>query len=223
MNMLKLWQQKHGLVADGVLGKLTTKSLMDFLSLSDKKSFLMFMAQVSHETMAYTKIRENLNYQPHSLIATFNTGDHKRFTLSTAQMYGRTAMHSADQVMIANIAYANRGGNGSARSGDGWKYRGGGALHTTFKNNWQAYFAYAGLPSDTDTSIVNDPDHFFMTGKFWMDSNHGWDYANDSSYQGVKQLSNLINAGNPHREADPNGLEDRLILTDSMLRHNGLA
>lgn len=222
MNFLQQWQQQHGLLPDGKLGPITTAALMASLKIPSKKGFLMFMAQVEHETVGYAKNRENLNYSPEGILATFNTKS-RRFSMDEAQRYGRTKSHLADPVKIANIAYANRGGNGDAGSGDGWKYRGGGALHTTFKDNWLAYFADAGLPDGTDPKIVDDPDHFFATGKFWMDENHAWAYTQDASRAGVKQLSNLINAGNAKREADPNGLDSRLQLTANMLSQHGLA
>lgn len=38
--------------------------------------------------------------------------------------------------MIANIAYANRLGNGNIESGDGWRYRGAGVLEITEKDNY---------------------------------------------------------------------------------------
>lgn len=214
LNMLKKWQAKHGLVADGVLGKKTLQAMMAHYGITDKKRFIMFLAQVEHETLGYTKNRENLNYKPEGLKATFNNRKITRFSDADANKYGRTAMHPANQEMIGNIAYANRGGNGTVASGDGWRYRGGGALHTTFKDNWLYYFAKVGLPADTDPAyIMDDPDHFFETGLVWMEQNNGWQYCDDISKAGVKKLGNLINAGDANRQADPNGFDSRCECT----------
>ena len=91
-----------------------------------------FLAQVREEVGSEFKVlRENLNYRSDALRNTFGN----RFTEAQAREYGR-GVNSANQEMIANIAYANRLGNGDADSGDGWKYRGAGVLQVTGKDNY---------------------------------------------------------------------------------------
>ena len=91
-----------------------------------------FLAQVREEVGSEFKVlRENLNYRSDALRKTFGN----RFTEAQARKYGR-GVNSANQEMIANIAYANRLGNGDADSGEGWKYRGAGCLQITGKANF---------------------------------------------------------------------------------------
>lgn len=215
-NLLKEWQLKHGLKADGVPGPLTIAALMAFLGIANRLDCIALMAQIQHETLGFRKYRESMNYTPAGILETYNSKSIQRFSKLEAGYYGRTNQHPANQEMIANIAYANRSGNGTVESGDGWRYRGGGGLHTTFKNNYLKYFDYAGLPPDTDPDILGDPEHFFTSAKFWFDDNRAWRYSRDFSKEGIKKLSNLVNAGNANRKQDPNGLDERIQLAQAM-------
>lgn len=90
----------------------------------------MFIAQVGHESGGFTRIVENLNYSADGLKATFG----KYFPGDTAQLYGRTADHPANQKAIANIVYAHRMGN--IEENDGWNYRGRGLIQITGRDNY---------------------------------------------------------------------------------------
>ena len=102
----------------------------------------MFLAQVREEIgPEFRVVRENLNYSPTALMNTY-----KAFNSKLANEYGRSNDKKADQVAIANIAYANKLGNGNADSDgdgdmdaddDGWKYRGAGCLQITGKANFE--------------------------------------------------------------------------------------
>jgi len=58
------------------------------------------------------RLEENLNYNSRGLRSTFS---YFRDTPDDAERYGRTDEHPADRVSIANLAYANRNGNGDTR------------------------------------------------------------------------------------------------------------
>ena len=120
----------------------------------------MFLAQVREEIgPEFRVVRENLNYSPTALMKTY-----KAFNSKLANEYGRSEGKKADQVVIANIAYANKLGNGDADSDgdgdmdaddDGWKYRGAGCLQITGKANFaevqKRCLKYAGKEFDPDT------------------------------------------------------------------------
>ena len=120
----------------------------------------MFLAQVREEIGPEFKVvRENLNYSPTALMKTY-----KAFNSKLANEHGRSDGKKADQVVIANIAYANKLGNGNADSDgdgdmdaddDGWKYRGAGCLQITGKANFaevqKRCLKYAGKEFDPDT------------------------------------------------------------------------
>lgn len=88
-----------------------------------------FLAQLGHESGDLKRFEENLNYSASGLLNTFP----KYFkSQSEAEAYARKPEK------IANRVYANRMGNGSESSGDGWKHRGRGAIQLTGKQNYIA-------------------------------------------------------------------------------------
>lgn len=121
----------------------------------------MFLAQVCEETGPEFKvIRENLNYSEVAVQKLF-----KAFTPELAEKYARDdTTPIANQEAIANIAYANKLGNGNADSDndgdmdandDGFKYRGAGCLQITGKANFievqKRCLKYAGKEMDPNT------------------------------------------------------------------------
>lgn len=104
-----------------------------------------FLAQMAHESQGFTKFVENLNYSALRLVQIFP----KYFPNAkiAAQYVGKPQA-------IANRVYGNRYGNGPETSGDGFKYRGRGFTHLTFKAN----YAEASENVFGDDRLVHDPD-----------------------------------------------------------------
>ena len=135
MSLVNL-QKKIGVSADGAFGPGTFKRAAAFYKLSSNRA-AHFFAQTAHESGGFKAFSENLNYSAKGLRGIFG----KYFpTDLSAQMYARQPER------IANRVYANRMGNGPESSGDGWKYRGRGALQLTGKFSYQAFADYIGRP-----------------------------------------------------------------------------
>ena len=88
-----------------------------------------FISQCIHECAELKAFEENLNYSEKGLLKVFP----KYFNSATAKQYARKPEK------IANRIYANRMGNGNESSGDGWKYKGRGAIGLTGRSNYLAY------------------------------------------------------------------------------------
>lgn len=105
------------------------------------------LANIAVESGELHYTEENLNYSANALLVTFP----KYFNRNTALVYARKPEK------IANRVYANRGGNGTEASGDGWKYRGRGLFQLTFKANYAAYKAYCGFDVVAKPELIAQP------------------------------------------------------------------
>ncbi|HDN5110965.1 TPA: glycoside hydrolase family 19 protein [Salmonella enterica subsp. enterica serovar Chester] len=151
----------------------------------------MFLAQIGHESGGFTRIVENLNYSADGLKATFG----KYFPGDTAQLYGRTADHPANQKAIANIVYAHRMGN--IEENDGWNYRGRGLIQITGHDNYRD--CGAGLGADLILSPqLLEQDEYAARSAAWFFASKGSLKRNGD----IKAVTKIINGGT-------NGLDDR--------------
>ncbi|TGC28023.1 glycoside hydrolase family 19 protein [Escherichia sp. E1130] len=151
----------------------------------------MFIAQVGHESGGFTRIVENLNYSADGLKATFG----KYFPGDTAQQYGRTADHPADQKSIANIVYAHRMGN--IAESDGWNYRGRGLIQITGHDNYRD--CGAGLGADLLlVPQLLEQDEYAARSAAWFFASKGCLKRSGD----ITAVTKIINGGT-------NGLDDR--------------
>lgn len=107
-----------------------------------------FLAQIGHESGGFTRLTENLNYSAEGLAKTWPT----RYASKPGVPNELAAKLARKPEAIANNAYANRNGNGSEASGDGWKYRGRGLIQLTGRANYQAASIALNL------SLIANPD-----------------------------------------------------------------
>jgi putative chitinase len=189
---LKSLQERAGVAADGAFGPGTLKAAMSLLKLTPVRA-AHFFAQTAHETGGFKAFSENLNYSAKGLQGIFG----KYFPGTLEESYAR------QPEKIANRVYASRMGNGNEASGDGWKYRGRGALQLTGKANYQAFAKYLG----TD-EVVSNPDlvatkYAFESAMFFFDKNKLWDICDKGvSKETILALTKRINGGT-------HGLADR--------------
>jgi putative chitinase len=189
---LKSLQERAGVAADGAFGPGTMKAAMTLLKLTPIRA-AHFFAQTAHETGGFKAFAENLNYSAQGLQGTFG----KYFPGTLEESYAR------NPEKIANRVYADRMGNGAEASGDGWKYRGRGALQLTGKSNYKAFSEYLGKPEIMDNPDLVATTYAFDSAMFFFDKNKLWSICdkgvNDAS---ILELTKRINGGT-------HGLEDR--------------
>lgn len=145
-----------------------------------------FLGQCAVESMNFTQYTENLNYSVQGLMSIFR----KHFPNVTV-----AAEYARQPERIANKVYADRMGNSNETSGDGWRYRGRGALQCTGKSNYKALGDYLKV------DLINNPDlvatiyplhsaeWFFTSHNLWSICDLGVDTAT------ITTVSKKINGG----------------------------
>ena len=185
-------QKKIGVTADGAFGPGTLKAAMAFYKMSPVRA-AHFFAQTAHESGNFKAFSENLNYSADGLTKIFG----KYFDAASAAKAAR------NPEKIANRVYANRMGNGNEASGDGWKYRGRGALQLTGKDNYKAFADYLKKPEIMDNPDLVATEYSFESAIFFFEKNKLWAICdqgiNDAA---ITSLTKRINGGT-------HGLDDR--------------
>lgn len=201
---------KLGARADAFVGALN--AAMARYGIDTPARQAAFLGQVVHESLGLTRMTENLNYSPGTLMVTFNNSKITRFTAEQAALYGRTAYHPANQQMIANIAYANRMGNGSVESGDGWRYRGRGPGQLTGHDNYAKCGEALRLDLLECPDQVAEPDVGCLAfAWFWaMGNRTGRSLSLLADAGKIDRLSLAVNGGN-------HGMAERIALTQRAL------
>jgi putative chitinase len=189
---LKSLQEKAGVGADGLFGPGTMKAAMAFYKLTPVRA-AHFFAQTAHETGGFKAFSENLNYSAQGLQGIFG----KYFPGNLEESYAR------QPEKIANRVYASRMGNGDEKSGDGFKFRGRGALQLTGKDNYAAFAKYLNKPEIMENPDLVATKYSFESAMFFFDKNKLWDICdkgiNDAA---ILALTKRINGGT-------HGLDDR--------------
>ena len=128
-----------------------------------------WLAQCAHESNNFRALVENLNYSADALRKTFP----KYFSVIEAAQYARKPEK------IANRVYADRMGNGSEASGEGWKYRGRGLIGLTGKTNYRMF----GKDIAQEKELLDNPD--MLTEPKYATLSAAWFWA----MNGLNQLA----------------------------------
>ena len=218
---VKKWQSENNLTPDGIIGNSTwskmfppvkedlelnlligkvEESVLNQLpnviakfSITNKLRLAHFLSQCAHESGNFKFIKENLNYSESALNSIFG----KYFKDTPASEYAR------NPEKIASRVYANRMGNGTEESKEGWKFRGRGYIQLTGKNNYSEFSKFIGEDCVENPDLVSDK-YPLASAAFFFEKNNLWTICDmGSSEDVVTKLTKRVNGGT-------HGLEDRL-------------
>jgi putative chitinase len=190
---LKSLQAKIGVGADGAFGPGTLKAAMAYYKMTPERA-AHFFAQTAHESGNFKAFAENLNYGASGLTTTF-----KKYFPTTE----KALLYERKPEKIANLVYASRMGNGDEASGDGFKFRGRGALQLTGKDNYKVFSEYLKKPEIMTNPDLVATEYAFESAIFFFDRNKLWDICDKGvNKDTILALTKRINGGT-------HGLADR--------------
>ena len=166
-----------------------------------------WLATIAHESARLTSVVENLNYSAMGLAQTWPA----RYADMTGQPNATAIRIARKPEDIANLTYAGRLGNGSAGSGDGWKYRGRGLIQITGRDNYARTGAELGYNLIAHPERLEEPYLAALSAAEWW-HRHGCNSLADTGDMG--SITNRVNGG-------LTGLDDRIRLYSAALRYLG--
>jgi len=137
-------KSNYQIIKDGYIDGLLKTMDKHGISENDKR-IAMFLAQVSHESMGFRTVIEVLNMSAKRICAVWPN----RFPNEAS-----AAPYASNPEKLANNVYANRMGNGTEASGDGFRYRGRGLIQVTGKTNYTAFAKSCGKPLEEVISYL---------------------------------------------------------------------
>jgi predicted chitinase len=183
--------------------------------LDTRERLIHFLAQMKQEAGDDARLVEDLNYRPSRMRVMFSYFSRHP---DEAERYGLTTDHPADPVSIANLAYANRLGNGDAGSGDGWTYRGRGLFQLTGRANYRAFTDWhesnfaGGIDFEAEPDRAAEPVYAVRSAVyFWLE--HGLPALADGGLiaSAVREITIRINGSDAtagERTAKMTGIRD---------------
>jgi len=151
-------------------------------SIDTPRRLAAFLGQIAKETDWLTALSENLNYRtPERLDALFK---------NVRSIDHAARLIKAGPEAIANCVYAYRGGNGDEASGDGWKYRGSGYIHLTFKNNYRAYGIKIGMDLVSRPELALEYESAALIAVKYWDANNCSHYADQGDIEEITERVN---------------------------------
>jgi putative chitinase len=209
MSKILEFQAANGLTADGILGKASFAKMKELWKVTDEQ-LAHILGQCHHESAGFKADSENLNYSAQGLAGTFPN----RYAVdpkAKVKVPNALALKlSRKPEAIANNVYSSRMGNGDEKSGDGWKFRGRGALQLTGKDNYRAFTTFIKEDCIANPDLVKNK-YFFESALFFFNKNGLLPLATTVTTDSITKISKRVNGGT-------HGLEDRIVQTNKFYK-----
>lgn len=150
-----------------------------------------FVAQMAHESGQFLYKEENLNYSAQGLMNVFG----KYFPNSIiAGKYARNPK------LIASRVYANRMGNGTEESADGYKFRGRGYIQLTGKTNYTLFAFDHDMTPEQAIDYLSTIDGAIESAAWFWSKNNLNRFCDSNDFIGLTKAINGGTNGLDHRQ-----------------------
>lgn len=201
--MIKDFQKKHGLVADGIVGKKTALKIKEVLDIETNEQLVNFLGQMAHESSNFTRMRENMNYSAQRMSEVWpnhfavNPKAKNKVPNDLAK-----SLHFKPEA-IANYVYADKNRSagyklGNTQPGDGWLFRGNGPIQITGRSNHQKLDDYLGGVGTMEYPDIIWQAYYVESAKFYFDRMKLWNTAKTVSMDTTRKLTKSIQGGSLH-------------------------
>lgn len=169
--------------------------------ITDPTELASFMAQVAHESARFSTFSEGYKYSPGRAVQVF-----PKYIKSVAHAQQLIAENGPGAILEA--AYGPSSGKkgrelGNVNPGDGFKYRGRGAIQLTGRANYEAFAKASGIDVVNNPDLVaTDPMVAAKASIWWWMSRKGRGIRQKAAAGDVKGVTRIVNGGE-------NGLSDR--------------
>lgn len=172
--------------APAFLSALARQSAIEGAKLTTPLRLAHFLAQVAVETQGFTRLRESGRYSAKRIAEVFGVGKHSAaVTPAEAKKLAGDERALFERVYgLGNAKKARELGN--VKPGDGYRYRGGGAMHTTGRHGYDL----VGLADDPD--LIETADHCLRPALEYWDRNGCNALADQND---IRALTKRINGG----------------------------
>jgi len=199
-------QRLLGVTPDGIPGRQTYLAIVDLVGqpcqpvadclakfapsygMTTPPRLAEFVAQIANETGGFTVWEENLHYSAAGLLRTWPS----HFNADIAERC------AGQPLLIAERAYGGRMGNGPEGCGEGWKYRGRGALQLTGKDAYSKFGKTLGIDLTAHPEVAADPYNSTLIALEFFKELHVNDAVDAGDFVKARRLTNGGSIGLEH-------------------------
>lgn len=175
-------------------------SILPNFSINTPLRVAAFLSQVGHESGGLALLEENLNYSAEALAnvwpkryaKTLQNGVYAKNSVGRYLPSTLALEIARKPVLIASNTYANRMGNGSVESQEGWEYRGRGLLQLTGKANYAELTLNTGIDFVSNPDLLKQPVYALISACMYWKKNRLNRFADKKD---IESLSKAINGG----------------------------